>query len=69
MSKVLNPGSKTLLRTFETDAYKKITKATSTLDTIMAIASCGSNTIATIHSEVGTASKVVTTLLALLPQP
>ena len=66
---LLNPGSKTVLRTFETNAFK-ISKASDTLGAdSMASSSFGAGTIATIHSEVGITSKVVTSLLALLPQP
>ena len=51
------------MRIFENNVFKIIGKTSVTLGTMASMAT------ATIHSEVGAASKVATALLALLPQP
>ena len=60
-----------VLRIIENNVFKTIGKTSVGLGTAsMATASSGATAaIATIHSEVGTASKAATALLALLPQP
>ena len=57
-----------MLRIFENNVFKIIGKTSVTLGTMASMATASGAT-ATIHSEVGAASKVATALLALLPQP